>query len=114
MILYGSGEPIAALRKVGKLRAERPLQGRQMGGPARQGVGRAKSPSARATWGPKTSCARSRTSATPGPLTIEREIAQEPERQKAEIGQAVRLLNELKAKIGMRVRLVIRAGSEIL
>ncbi len=35
-----------------------------------------------------------------GPLTIEREIAQEPERQKAEIGQAVRLLNELKAKIG--------------
>ena len=34
-----------------------------------------------------------------GPLTIEREIPQEPERQKAEIGRAVRLLEELKAKI---------------
>jgi sugar phosphate isomerase/epimerase len=34
-----------------------------------------------------------------GPLTIEREIPEEPERQKAEIGAGVRLLNELKAKI---------------
>ena len=35
-----------------------------------------------------------------GPLTIEREIPQEPERQKAEIGHAIRLLSELKKKIG--------------
>ena len=35
-----------------------------------------------------------------GPLTIEREIPQEPERQKAEIGHAVKLLTELKSKIG--------------
>ena len=35
-----------------------------------------------------------------GPLTIEREISSEPERQKAEIGQAVKLIEELKAKIG--------------
>jgi sugar phosphate isomerase/epimerase len=35
-----------------------------------------------------------------GALTIEREIPAEPERQKAEIGQAVQLINELKAKIG--------------
>ncbi len=35
-----------------------------------------------------------------GPLTIEREIPQEPERQKAEIGKALKLLRELKAKIG--------------
>ena len=34
-----------------------------------------------------------------GPLTIEREIPQEPDRQKAEIGQAVTLLNGLKVKI---------------
>ena len=34
-----------------------------------------------------------------GPLTIEREIAQDPDRQKAEIGQAVGLLKELKGKI---------------
>lgn len=31
-----------------------------------------------------------------GPLTIEREIPQEPERQKAEIGRALQLLNDLK------------------
>ncbi len=35
-----------------------------------------------------------------GPLTIEREIPQEPQRQKEEIGNGIRLLNELKAKIG--------------
>ena len=35
-----------------------------------------------------------------GPLTIEREIPQEPERQKAEISHAVNLLTDLKAKIG--------------
>ena len=34
-----------------------------------------------------------------GPLTIEREIPQEPERQKSEIGHAVKLLNELKSKL---------------
>ena len=34
-----------------------------------------------------------------GPLTIEREIAQDPERQKAEIGAAVDLLSRLRAKL---------------
>jgi sugar phosphate isomerase/epimerase len=34
-----------------------------------------------------------------GPLTIEREIPQDPERQKAEIGRALALLSELKRKI---------------
>ncbi len=34
-----------------------------------------------------------------GPLTIEREIPQEPERQKAEIGSAVKLLTDLRKKI---------------
>ena len=34
-----------------------------------------------------------------GPLTIEREIPQEPDRQKAEIGGAVSLLEELRAKV---------------
>ena len=39
MILYGSGEPIEALEG-GPLRAQRPLQGRQVGAAARPGVGR--------------------------------------------------------------------------
>ncbi|MGN6548053.1 MAG: TIM barrel protein, partial [Aureliella sp.] len=34
-----------------------------------------------------------------GPLTIEREIPQEPERQKAEIGRAVQVLTELRKKL---------------
>ena len=34
-----------------------------------------------------------------GPLTIEREIAHDPERQKTDIGHAVRLLESLRAKI---------------
>ena len=34
-----------------------------------------------------------------GPLTIEREIPQEPERQKAEIGRAIELLERLKKQI---------------
>ncbi|MEA1952077.1 MAG: hypothetical protein U9N87_11875 [Planctomycetota bacterium] len=34
-----------------------------------------------------------------GPLTIEREIPQEPARQKEEIGRGVKLLTELRAKI---------------
>ena len=33
-----------------------------------------------------------------GPLTIEREIPQEPERQKAEIGRALALLRRVEAK----------------
>ena len=34
-----------------------------------------------------------------GPLTIEREIPEEPERQKAEIGQALELIESIKASI---------------
>jgi len=34
-----------------------------------------------------------------GPLTIEREIPQEPERQKAEIGRAIKLLTERRKKV---------------
>jgi sugar phosphate isomerase/epimerase len=34
-----------------------------------------------------------------GPLTIEREIPQDPIRQKAEIGHAVELLTSLKARL---------------
>ena len=34
-----------------------------------------------------------------GPLTIEREIPQDPERQKAEIGQAIELLTSLRGEL---------------
>ena len=99
MILYGSGEPIEALEKGGALRPQRALQGCQVGGAAGPGMG-------------LRSCARRRRRrhgaylrtldaiGYRGPLTIEREIPQDPARQKAEIGRALTLLRELKAKIG--------------
>ncbi|MEX2119918.1 MAG: sugar phosphate isomerase/epimerase family protein [Pirellulales bacterium] len=98
MILYGSGEPIEALRKVGRYVrsvhckdatwAKRPGQEWGAEVPLGKGdVGMEKYLSTLAAIGYS------------GPLTIEREIAQEPERQKSEIGQALRLLEELKARL---------------
>lgn len=99
MILYGTGEPIEALRKIGSyVHSIHCKDGKWSDQP---GV----------TWGQEMPLGEGdvgmeqylRTLAEvgyTGPLTIEREIPQEPARQKAEIGHAVRLLSELKAKIG--------------
>ena len=73
---------------------------RTWAGPAGRRVGRAKWRSAK---GPSISSDSLQTLdkiGYTGPLTIEREIPQEPARQKAEIGQALRLLEELKRKLG--------------
>jgi len=99
MILYGCGEPIEALRKVG--RWVRSVHCKDAKWAARPGQ----------DWGVETPLGEGdvgmetflRTLADlgyAGPLTIEREIPQEPSRQKEEIGRGIRLLNELKAKIG--------------
>jgi sugar phosphate isomerase/epimerase len=99
MILYGCGEPIEALRKVG--RYVRSVHCKDAKWAARPGE----------EWGAETPLGEGdvgmekflRTLAEigyAGPLTIEREIPQEPSRQKEEIGRGIRLLNELKAKIG--------------
>lgn len=99
MILYGSGEPIVALEKVGKYVRSihckdakwAKLPGKEWGVevPLGEGdVGMERYLRALDSFG------------YTGPLTIEREIPQEPERQKAEIGRAVELLQSLKAKIG--------------
>jgi sugar phosphate isomerase/epimerase len=98
MILYGSGEPIDALKKIGSLVhsvhckdgtwAERP----------------------REEWGAETPLGEGDVNMElylrtlneigyTGPLTIEREIPNDPARQKAEISHAVNLLNKLKAEI---------------
>ncbi|MBX7168799.1 MAG: sugar phosphate isomerase/epimerase [Pirellulales bacterium] len=99
MILYGSGEPIAALRQIGKfvrsvhckdaLWALRP--GEEWGREVPLGEGQV---------GMETYLRTLDEIGYRGPLTIEREIPQEPERQKQEIGAAVRLLAALKAKLG--------------
>lgn len=97
MILYGTGEPIAAVKKIGKYVhsvhckdakwAARPGQEWGQEVPLGQGdVGMANFLQALDEIG------------YTGPLTIEREIPQEPDRQKAEIGHAAGLLTQLKGR----------------
>ena len=99
MILYGSGEPLEALRKVG--RYVRSVHCKDAKWAARPGE----------EWGAEVPLGEGDVGMEgflrtldelgyTGPLTIEREIPQEPDRQKEEIGRGIRLLNELKAKIG--------------
>jgi sugar phosphate isomerase/epimerase len=98
MILYGTGDPIEALRKVGRsVRSCHCKDAKWAANPGKE-------------WGTEVSFGTGDVGAETflrtlkefgfdGALTIEREIPQEPERQKAEIGQAVRLLSALRAKI---------------
>jgi sugar phosphate isomerase/epimerase len=98
MILYGTGEPIEALRQVGKyVRSIHCKDGKW-----------AKHPGVE--WGQEVPLGHGdvgmynylktlRDLGYTGPLTIEREIPQEPARQKAEISHAVQLLTELKQKL---------------
>ena len=98
MILYGAGEPIEALELLGsRIRsvhckdatwADKP--GEEWGEEKKLGDGDV---------GMKRYLETLDKIGYHGPLTIEREIPQEPERQKEEIGHAVNLLNELKASI---------------
>ena len=99
MILYGTGEPIEALQKIGNLvHSIHCKDGTWSDQPGE-------------TWGSEVPLGDGAVGMEKylrtldaigytGPLTIEREIAEEPERQKADIGQAVSLLRELKSKIG--------------
>jgi sugar phosphate isomerase/epimerase len=99
MILYGTGEPIEALRKVGKyVRSVHCKDGKWAGKPGQEWGQEV--PLGHGDVGMENYLRTLKEIGYVGPLTIEREIAQEPERQKAEIGGAVKLLEELKAKIG--------------
>lgn len=98
MILYGSGEPIAALKKVGRwVRSVHCKDGTWAKRPGHEWG--AEVPLGQGNVGIETYLRTLQEIGYTGPLTIEREIAQEPERQKAEIGHAVRLLTDLKKKI---------------
>jgi sugar phosphate isomerase/epimerase len=99
MILYGNGEPIEALRKVGKyVKSVHCKDGKWAKNPGQEWGQEV--PLGEGDVGMENYLRTLKEIGYTGPLTIEREIAQEPERQKAEIGGAVKLLNELKAKIG--------------
>ena len=99
MILYGSGEPIEALRKVG--RYVRSVHCKDAKWAARPGQEwGAEVPLGEGDVGMENFLRTLNDLGYTGPLTIEREIPQEPSRQKEEIGRGIRLLNQLKAKIG--------------
>jgi sugar phosphate isomerase/epimerase len=99
MILYGSGEPIEALEKVGRyVRSVHCKDAKWAANPGKE-------------WGAEVALGDGDVGMERylrtldklgyhGPLTIEREIPQDPQRQKVEIGRALALLRELKAKIG--------------
>ena len=99
MILYGTGEPIAALKKVGRyVRSVHCKDGKWAANPGKEwGV---EVPLGQGDVGFENYLRTLKEIGYEGPLTIEREISHEPERQKAEIGHAIGLLKELKAKIG--------------
>jgi len=95
LILYGIGDPIGALKKVGHL--VRSVH-------CKDGVATTGTPGV--DWGREVPFGSGQVNAKlflqtlkeigyKGPLTIEREIPEEPARQKEEIGQAVQLIKEL-------------------
>lgn len=99
MILYGTGEPIAALERVGQyVRSVHCKDGKWAQNPGQEWG--QEMPLGQGDVGMERYLRTLEAIGYSGPLTIEREIPQEPERQKAEIGHAVRLLTELKQKIG--------------
>jgi len=98
MILYGCGEPIEALRRIGRhVRSVHCKDAKWAAQPGEE-------------WGTEVPLGEGDVGMEnylrtldeigyTGPLTIEREIPGEPDRQKEEIGRGIRLLNELKEKI---------------
>ncbi len=99
MILYGTGEPIEALRKVGKyVHSVHCKDGTWAANPGKEWG--AEVPLGEGAVGIENYLRTLDEVGYTGPLTIEREIPQEPARQKSEISHAINLLNQLKAKIG--------------
>ena len=100
MILYGTGDPIEALKKVGHLVrsihckdatwAPEGVRGTEWGAEVPLGEGDV---------GMETYLRTLKELGYDGPLTIEREIAHDRERQKADIGKAVSLLTDLRSQI---------------
>jgi sugar phosphate isomerase/epimerase len=98
MILYGTGEPIEALRQVGAL--VRSVHCKDATWADTPGVEwGAEVPLNEGAVGMEDYLRTLDAIGYTGPLTIEREISEDPERQKTEIGNAISLLTQLKDKI---------------
>jgi sugar phosphate isomerase/epimerase len=101
MILYGTGNPIEALMKVGQYVKSVHCKDAKWAGDGQRGK----------AWGSEVALGDGdvgfelylrvlKSFGYEGPLTIEREIAHDRAQQKKDIGQAVSLLEKLRAKIG--------------
>ena len=100
MILYGTGDPIEALKKVGHLVRSIHCKDGTWAPEAERGT----------AWGCEVALGQGdvgletylrtlKEIGYTGPLTIEREIPEDREKQKADVGAAVSLLEELRSKI---------------
>lgn len=98
MIMYGCGEPIAALEKLGRYVRSVHCKDAKWGKNPGKEWGEEK-PLGEGEVGMENYLRTLAKIGYFGPLTIEREIPQEPERQKAEIGGAIKLLNTLKQQL---------------
>ena len=100
MILYGTGEPIAALKKVGRYVRSIHCKDAKWAAPEARGTGWGQEvPLGDGDVGMEAYLRTLNEIGYTGPLTIEREIPQDRERQKADIGHAVQLLTQLRTKI---------------
>jgi len=100
MILYGTGDPIAALKKVGHLVRSVHCKDGTWAPEAERGTGwGCEVPLGTGDVGIENYLRTLKEIGYTGPLTIEREIPQDRERQKADVGAAVHLLKELREKI---------------
>ena len=100
MILYGSGEPIEALRKVRNYDRSVHCKDGKWATPDKRGKEwGTEVPLGQGDVGMENYLRTLKEIGYTGPLTIEREIAHDRERQKADIGMAVKLLTELRKKI---------------
>lgn len=100
MVLYGTGDPIEALRKVGHLvRSVHCKDAKWAPADQRGTAWGSEEPLGEGDVGMETYLKTLDEIGYAGPLTIEREIAHDRERQKADIGHAVELLNRLKQQV---------------
>lgn len=98
MILYGTGDPIEALRKVGRYVRSVHCKDAKWADKPGDEWGR-ETPLGEGDVGMENYLRTLDAIGYTGPLTIEREIAHDPEQQKIDIGKAVRVLEDLRAKI---------------
>lgn len=99
MVLYGTGEPLPALRQVGKYVKSIHCKDATWSDQPGETWG-AEVPLGAGAVGMKEYLTTLKEIGYEGPLTIEREIPEEPARQKTEIGGALELLRSIKTELG--------------